>query len=680
MRDNKDYIDLSKTMGLWNRGRYEQCPEDHLLEATNILYNRADGWRNRDGLVEDLDTSVYITGGRKITQFSFYVDSAGATHYLILDSVGNLWDPTFSTVTPILSIGLMTGFSVITIYSRAYITPHNWQTGLNGEFVYVYDGTAVARKAAGVKPVSVGLTAANSATAGNIEGGTHLLAVVYETSSGFITPPGATVAQWAATGALSLNATVIPTGPAGTVARHLLATRTLNSYNGNYKDYEFFFIPGGTINDNVTVALDPINFWDSDLVESADYLLDILEEIPASLSINELEGRLVTGGEKLYPHVARVSGSGDPETFSSLEGFLLINPTENGGNLNSIAVTNFIEQRGVWYIFKLAKTYYTQDNGGPPNTWKIELLDCALGTGILGISRVEDTKGTTSDTFLVATREGVRIFSGGYIEDNPLTWKVANYWTKPSTINFGLDYTGLKYSKVCVDPTRKLIYVIVRDYATGGTSEPAPFLVGDYSLGLNWQAIRWVTWDNGFSNIHKNISMVQGSTGIPILYTSFDAYTLAGGVNNKFIFRYDYNKVRDVIAADPTLITNFAVATSALTFSKEEAVCYFGFIRMVVRSITDYGVNPGDVTLNCYAGSGYEVLPSTLINDVPVVGRYALKAVQRPLNITGERCIIRLTWAADPSSPSQADAAGIEMSKLFVFGHETDTERPDSWT
>src|SRR5690606_12889657 len=120
-------------------------------------------------------------------------------------------------------------FSAAQYFDRIYITPHNRITGIENEVVYVYDGTT-CRQAGGIAP-SGSITVTNSTLSGNVEAGTHLIAVAFETESGFITRPGPSIyGQVLADGTHQIDISGIPIGPDGTVARHILATRRIPNY------------------------------------------------------------------------------------------------------------------------------------------------------------------------------------------------------------------------------------------------------------------------------------------------------------------------------------------------------------------------------------------------------------------------------------------------------------------
>ena len=67
-----------------------------------------------------------------------------ASRLIILDDFGNLYD-FINSDFPILHVDGMIDFSMVTVYNRAYITPHNGKTGLPGGVVHTYNGSGMAR-------------------------------------------------------------------------------------------------------------------------------------------------------------------------------------------------------------------------------------------------------------------------------------------------------------------------------------------------------------------------------------------------------------------------------------------------------------------------------------------------------------------------------------------------------
>lgn len=444
-------------LGLFDRGESDSVPADHFVEATNLEFSHK-GWNTRHGFLN------FITLVGTVVRIHLYQRAEEAPRYLYLDGAGNLRD-TFSQPAVLINVAGAGDFSCISLFNRAYITFHDRITGKSGSSIYMYDGTNI-RLAAGLAPVAPTFNV-TVGTAGSISRGFHLFSVAYETDTGFITKPGPVFGR---TFPLRKRVTVnnIPIGPTGTVARHILASKVIVGYNGNPANYALFFLT--KINDNVTTTLTNYNFIDSSLVTSADYLLDLLETIPAGVALAQYQGSLVSVGEFGKESVFRVSLAGQPEAFDSVDGFGICYPGDGGG------LRNVKEYRGNLYLFKENRTFSTRSNGDTPTTWTVILVDAAIGTGCFGLSQTLDSSGDSRDNLLVASTAGLMQFYGRYT-DKPLSWKIENIWAANIDI---------VQAQVCIDPDLKRIYII------DGTN--TVLLVGDISNGLSPDDIRWSTW------------------------------------------------------------------------------------------------------------------------------------------------------------------------------------------
>lgn len=455
--------------GIFNKGEDDSCPFDHFLDSRNVRFLN-EGVKTREGASLSITLSA-------VERFAIYKRTGEATRLLLLDNTGKLWDST-NLAAPILNIAGMTDFSAVTLFNRAYITPHNGVRGLPGESVYVYDGTGVARLAGGVRPTGFVLGVADSGLSGNVEAGERVFAVAYETASGFITGPGPAVyTRHTSAGGFKLNITSIQAGPAGTVARHLLATKAITDYDGNQAVQTYFFIPGGAINDNVTTSL-TVDFFDADLQEDATFLLEQLDTIPAGTFLTYYKAHLVVGGSNANEHTAYVSRAGEPESFNSVEGFLSVSPGDPDGG-----VKNAVEYRSLLYLLKSQSTHVTKDTGDEAAFWEVDAVDPTIGTDPHGLLQVLDKNGNLMDFFLIADRTGIRVFNGIYGE-TPLTDKIQDIWYRINKNAFNKVQAG-------IDTVGCLIFATV---PLDGAVESNTLIVGDYNEGLDPEHIRWDIW------------------------------------------------------------------------------------------------------------------------------------------------------------------------------------------
>lgn len=470
---------LSDFKGLWRRGDVDTTPLDHFADCENLALNDVNSIGTRPGIGISQDVAVPLSDVKRI--YNYNTGEANTQLVLVIneDGEGEIYHvvDSDSVFGPLLTIAGMTDFAFAPYGGRAYISPFasfaqgelTIEKGLEDEFVYVYagDGTA-ARKAAG-PALSGNMTIANGA-AGTTDPGIHIFGFVNETISGFLSEPGL-LETFTTAAAFSVSFGAIPTsGDPNVVARHLVASKVISTYNGNLEGYDLFFVPGGTIPNNTDIFLNNISFFDQDLLEDASHLLDNYEEIPAGATLSLYNERLVVGATFDDINLALVSARGEPEAISEISGILSVQPDGN-------PVTNGQELRDVFYLFKRTRTIAYVDNGDEPSSWEPVTVDNALGTSVHGIATVLDSGSASVDFLIVSTFQGISIFNGKFI-DPELTWKIQDYWTELDRNLFGLIQiinAPIQKQIMCVLPTRKL-------------------LVGFYSHGMEAKAMRWCPW------------------------------------------------------------------------------------------------------------------------------------------------------------------------------------------
>jgi hypothetical protein len=590
MIQDHEPLQVTKVGGLYSRDSfYDTVPRDHWIDSLN-MDSGGDSFGSRDGFSKTITLS-------NLRQIEIYKREGEASRYLLLNSSGSIFDSANSLVTPILTIATMTGFSIQTVYNRCYITPHNGTKGLSGQFVYVYQGSTAARKAAGLAPVGT-FTATLNAT-GHLDAGTHLIAVCYETDTGFITPPGE-VAEVETDGTQSVDLTVIPVGPTGTAKRHVLCSQAIQDYNGNTLGYEMFFVPNGTISDNVTTTFS-VNIYDEELITSADYTFDQLEELPAGCSLGKYQTRLVICGPNTNASLVYISKDTEPESFSSLSGFLVCDPFETEG------IKNCLEFRDTLYLFKgnPGHTYATQDNGYDPSTWDCPRIDSAIGADLQGVAQFTDSKGSNSDFFVVADVSGLYYFNGAYSKQFPLSWKIQKIWDR-------INKLYMNAVKVVLDPTSFRIFLCVPlDSAT----TPSHILVADYADGLDADNIKWHIW-NSAAFACQSIAINLDST------TKKNVLTVCGTSNV-------YKQVPAQYNDENSAIDYYFI--SASMYEEENWIHHFSGIGLNISGV-------GTLTCTTYtkdlavSAAG----PSLILSATP--GRQYLL----PINVQNEKCAFKL--------------------------------------
>ena len=340
--------------------------------------------------------------------------------------------------------------------------------------------------------------------AGIVNAGTYLIAVAFETTSGFITPPGPkiggvfTPTTYTSPGTVKINLSVIPIGPAGTAKRRILITQAGLS--------EYFFLGsafGGIINDNVTTTA-VLNFDDTtDLVESADFLFDLLETIPAPLGLAEYSGRLCIFGNRAEPSFVRASRVGEGEAFDSIDSIVFVNKDDGFSIRNATVI------RDVLYSFKNLGIYSIRDTGNEPSTWIVSPIDKSINVSIHGIGEFFDLSGITMarDWTLLADRSGILLFDG-IARKPPITTKIDDIW---QTLNF----TKFHKLVVAIDEQNHKIYCAI---PTGSATENNKLIMGDYNLcpGNFPEAskIKWSLWEFKPGGTTKSPSDI-GLFGVP---------------------------------------------------------------------------------------------------------------------------------------------------------------------
>lgn len=605
---------ITKFRGLFDRGNETDVPPDFFSDCLNID-SIGDGIEGRNGFLGI--QSLAFTCVRAYV----YKRLGEASRYLLLDNGGNLYD-SLSLGSPILSIPGMTDFAFVNLFNKAYISPHNGIKGLAGESVYVYDGTT-CRVAAGVTPSGT-LIAALSGTVGNVETGTHVFAVVFETSTGHLTKPGPTVfATVNADGTKSIDLSGIPTGPSYISKRRIVATKLITTYNGNQTGSEFFFVPNGVINNNVSTTL-TVNFYDADLISSADYLFDQLETIPAGVFLLAYNNSLVSGGANTEESIVRVSIAGYPEAFDAVEGLRTIAPNEAGGLSNATVFRDSL------YLTKSHRTYVTSNNGQSVAFWSIVDVDLGDGAECHSIAQVLDAKGSNVEAFVTASRAGAFLFNGAYSIPE-LSYSIKSIWDR-------INKSVFETVEVVQDPINKKVYFAVPlDAAT----VPSHILVLDYQKGLSYESAKWFLWQ-------PHIAPRTISVDVNI-------------ITEQVTFRFCNNKIYELTSTeindDSVNAINHFIETAPLRFEDSGILYHFAGFRAVLSgtgtlSVSVRGLNNSNLTnFNSFALSanpGFEVL--------------------RKLNFENERMKLKL------SSPNASSE--FKLTKLTIYGTFAASERP----
>ena len=605
-------IVLGEVNGLYDRSIFhDSVPSDHLAIADNVIYGEA-GWRTRPGCREKFNIPFAT-----IRRFYHYNRLNEVPRLLILTEEGSLYDST-DLLRPIHFDPKWKDFSTAQYYNNVFITPHDRNTGIEGDFVWLYDGTTF-RKAGGAAPVG-SFTASVSSLSGHVEAGTHLFAVAYETSSGYLTKPGPQIYPFAVfDGTRMAHLSSIPVGPVGTFARRLLATRRIEKYNGNQEGFEFFFIPTGRIADNTTTVID-VDFYDADLLLSADYLFDLMDTIPAGVGLTTYQKSLVVWGEFNNPSNVRISKQNEPETFDAIEGIMTIAPNESGG------VKNCVEFRDLLYMTKSYRTYaVSRDLTNPesPIFWRVISIDEGIGTECFGIASILDVQGPNTDSFAAVAFSGIYLFNGTYSQPE-FSWKIDSLW-------HNIDRSRFDEIQVHNDIVANLIYIFLPD---------STILVADYRNGFSHTAIRWSRW-----TFPWRITAIS----INVQPDKVEHLLIAG---NGKIWEYDPTFVNDGDVAIHTL-----VEYSPQTASPDGTIFTFKALKLRAMGNGNLKIQLGGLDNVCT----FTVRPIGLTMNPG-------KEHQRLTNLVNERCSIKM---------EMTDANDYALvQRVTVFPDATWLERP----
>lgn len=319
--------------------------------------------------------------------------------------------------------------------------------------------------------------------------GLHVIGVVYETDTGYLTAPGPDffAVQTFVNEAKAIAVHNIPVSPSPYVTkRHLVATKAILDFNGNNRktefQYQFFFIPEGNIDNNIDTDK-TVSFFDADLLEDASHLIDNFEEIPAGVNLSEYNGRMVLSTTFDFPSISYASSPGEPEAIDQVDGIIEI-PIDG----NPITISQ--QFRGILYIFKRTRTYAVSDNGDVPSTWEVTALDLGIGSPVHGVAQVLDSGGVNIDFLLVCDFSGVMQFNGVYSRPE-LSWKIADYWLAIERNDFNL-------IQILNDTILQRIYIALPNRV---------ILYADYSYGLDPKEIRWYPWS--FDIEVNTIALIQ---------------------------------------------------------------------------------------------------------------------------------------------------------------------------
>lgn len=355
--------------------------------------------------------------------------------------------------------------------------------------ISINDASLTSLVTLGAIPTVTALQAQVSNTDGFADLGFHLIGVVYETDTGYLTAPGPE--NFASINIVDIKKAIrvfnIPVSPHSyVVKRHIVATRAIQDYNGDQKGYQFYFVPEGTLDNNTATELE-ISFYDLDLLDDASHLIDNFAEIPAGAVLTTYKSRMVLATTYEDISLVYLSAPGEPEAFDQVDGLIIV-------PLDGIPITNAQEYRDVLYITKKIRTFGCIDNGQNPSEWPSpQPLDQGIGASIHGVAKVLDSDGVNVDFILVTDYSGIMIFNGAYSRPE-LSWKIQDFW-------FSIPKNWFSNMQIVNDSLSQILYVTLPDRR---------MLIGDYKRGLDPKNIRWGIWS--FNTDPQSITLIQINT------------------------------------------------------------------------------------------------------------------------------------------------------------------------
>lgn len=596
--DDYEVLTYRKFMGLFARGLGDSCPPTHSPNCENVIFHSENEFQTRGG------SALSLAFNHNVLRFFLSTIDDNLVP-ITLATGGALYKGT--DTSPMITIAGMHDFVGLNMFNKTYILPCITSGSAN---LLVWDGTNAIRDALGVRPTS-SMAAADGA-AGHTDIGVHLFAVSYVTNTGFTTKPSSAFVTYTAPGSKKVNLSSIPTGPTGTVARVIIGTKS------NLQDY--FFVPGGTINDNTATTL-TVDFFDIDLTVSADYLFDLLENMPAANSagaIDKFHGRMIVVNTQ--EDLVRVSRPGEPEAFDNVLGFIQL-PSEKDGN----AALGTFQLRDVLYFTKSVGIYSTSDNLGDPTSWPIFPIDGGCGGVSYGISSITGAQGhlTANDIALIADLDGLFSFNGT-VNRPPLTYFIDDLWKTYVNI------TTIQQVTVFIDPFRELFFVSVVGMGF--------LLVGDFSQGLTYDKIQWTRWV--FPNNVQTISMAT-------LADDEFAYRLRiSFVGNNNLYKYMPDATNDFGTA---IASKYRFSPSIFG---EGAINIYRYLRFRLLKSTSGGTISVAITL-------YPEDQATSVTVPPlVVAPGPGQNFARQINFSGESMFLELSTTS----------AGFRVQRAQVYG------------
>lgn len=619
-------IPIAGFQGVWSKGNQNEVPLNHLVDSLNMRFTATGKVYTREGSSKGQIFAYPINDwflSKRPSPNSF----GTVSELLLCDGAGNI----YNNNGVILTLAGCIGINAINLFSRTYFCPVLSGPG-GGNGLWLYDGNQT-RLAGGDGPSATPTMTISGITSGRLLAGNYTLWCSFETNTGFITPPGAQVSfNLSANSQFTVNS--IPIGPTGTIARYLFITQT----NGTI----IYFIPqtdNGIINDNTTTSIN-LNFYVTDLSQSADYLQNLLTQIQSggyAMGCIQYANRLVVwpgpvpgaGGS-----TAIISRQSTYESFDQTSCYVIVN-RDDGFNIKTAFVWN-----NILYFCKDLGVYATNDNGQEPGYWSVNEVDNSVSIPLHGIAYLSSKLSPVDSGVLVADRSGLIVFSGEF-QRPELTWKVASIWKS-------INPNAFDTIRLTVDPITQSIYCAI---PINGATSPNYILYGDYSSALsedltyvNPMAMKWNLWK--LPNNPTVIDMLDLTAGSYPILTIGSIDNIGNIINLNTTQSSDYgNNIQSYIQ------------TAFLSPAKSKKVNFSDFVSLFAYfNLNAYGTSLLNPTLFGLNSNISINLPT--IQLISSIG----KLINKPINFPTNKLSIKLL---SNSGQWNLDALDIYCKPLF---------------
>lgn len=628
-------------------------PPDHLTNCNNCIFPGQNLVGTREGITTFITgTSVgntvishvgysIVRSGVNQTSIIVLIKTAGGS-YIVQDTGTS----TYFTVNLTGAPNPPDDIVGINIYGRCFLSLravgkafYN-SAGDISNSTFFFDGTNFI-ECAGAAPTSA--PTLTQTLTGIVPAGIHTVAYCYYYKYGYISPPS-TAASITSDGSHNIYISGLPGSyPTNVLGVVLLITQANQT--------ELFFVSASGLtpgpspgNEYITVTATSYNDFDTSLIESADYLQDLLTYIPSCASIKFYNGRLMLIGCHGIENLLLCSNQESPETFDQINGVITLPIDFAIEEANSGLIIN-----ATFYIIFPNGTMNTQDNDGEPATWPLNFTDAGLGGWDTGVSNFGAKFVDILDYAFVCSPRGVMLFTGSY-HDTPLTYKIEALWRTINTNNFWK-------VQIAHDIWAKRIYVSV---PLGGSPNNNYILMGDYQEGLDPTNIKWSQWFfTGITYLPKIMMLVYADSGTG--QNVGQILTIAG--IDQIIYTISNTQYTDNSYTGGNVIIPWQIYTFAAFLPKSPgSVNIYNFLRLNI-SFT------GSIIVQAFNADQSTTYSIRSFNDFPI--SYQGQELETLMNVLTEKIIIKLA-----ATGTIVNYPSIILNRIDIYGNPWLLSRP----